>query len=626
MHGRFHSRLLTAAILIGALASAARADEAKPSWACLPEDTLALVRVPSGNKVADALRTRTKLGAMLFDPGRIAKIRAAAKDGGDDFEAASTALGEYGLKLDDCYKLLEGEAGFGVLLPSGETRMVAVLAWLEPDAELTGRLMTALDKVLEDTKDEDLVKRTDIELAGQKVIQLTITPPDVEEDEVEVKPGEAKITIDQFDNLPQIEVLLTNKDGRLLSAYGVVIPTGDDEKADENQEAARDRLKDVFARFLVAHDDKDSGPKLRYLEAPGVKSSLVGGLPLVELMFDFRPLLKLLDMPEAKQVKQIVKACGLNQLGLVVSRMTLDKSLLRASTFISAPSPRAGLLGLLDQQTLSGQPPAWVPAEINSFSQVGFDLGKAYSRIKHIVIEQGGDAAREKFDQAELTVNQLLQTDIATLLSGMGNEHASVDLPPRKTDAAGNEGLAGLTGSNVFVWRLTDEALWKRIVQTASVFMQKELVEEQGFSGIRVDQGQVRLGLFVGRGYLVAGGGGSDTVETVLSNLRNPPNGSASLAGSKLFQRASELLPPRPCLSYSIADLNRAVKALRSALVTITDLAAGDEDNDRAIIELIRSVMPSEEELNGVLGVSTTQIWVDDHGVIGRSVYEVPAP
>ncbi|HEY5310898.1 MAG TPA: hypothetical protein VIK18_00215 [Pirellulales bacterium] len=627
MHGRFRSRLMIAAMLCGALTTAARAEDAKPSWACLPEDTLALLRIPSGNKAAEVLRTKTKIGAILFDPGRMAKIREAmSKEGSDDLEEASKALEQYGLKLDDCYKLLEGEAGAGVVLPPGEPRLLAVLGWLEPDPELAGRLMTALDKVLEDYKDEDLVKRKDIELADQKVIQLTITPPDVEEDAIEVKPGRAQIDIRQFSDMPKVEVLLANKGGRLLSAYGIAIPKGDADKA-EAEAAARDQLKDVFARFLVAHDAKDAGPKLRYLEAPGIGSALPGGLPLVEFMFDFRPLIKLLDMPEAKQVKQIVKACGLNELGLFVSRATFEHSLLRGGSFLSAPSPRSGLLALLDQQqTLSGQPPAWVPADINSFSQLSLDLGKAYNRVKHIVIDQGGDAAREQFDRAELTVNQLLQTDIATLLSGLGNEHTSVDLPPRKTDAGGNAGLAGITGSNVFVWKLTDEALWKRIVQTASVFMQKEIVEEQGFQGIRYDQGQVRLGLFVGRGYLVAGGGGTDTVETVLASLRNPPTGSAGLAGSKLFQRASELLPPRACLSYSIADVNRAVKTLRAALVTFTELAAGDDDNDRAVIELIRSVMPTEEELNGALGAGVSQAGVGDQGLTIRTVYEVPAP
>jgi hypothetical protein len=153
MHGRFCSRLFAAVILIAALAPALRAEDAKPSWACLPEDTVGLLRIPSGNKAADMLRTKTRIGALLFDPQRIAKVRAAmTKEGSDNLEEATETLGRYGLKLDDVYKLFEGEAGAGVVLPSGDPRLVAVLAWLEPEEELTGRLMTALDKVLEENK------------------------------------------------------------------------------------------------------------------------------------------------------------------------------------------------------------------------------------------------------------------------------------------------------------------------------------------------------------------------------------------------------------------------------------------------------------------------------------------
>ena len=439
--------------------AALRAEDAKPSWACLPDDTVGLLRIPSGNKAADTLRTKTRIGALLFDPQRVANVREAmAKEGSDDLEQASEMLGRYGLKLDDIYKLFEGEAGAGVVLPPGDPRLIAVLSWIEPEEELTGRLMTALDKVLEENKDNtDLIKRNDIELAGKKVIHLTIKPPDVEEDEIEVKPGEEKIRVQEF-KTPKFEVLISQRGSRLLVGEGFVIGRGK-----EAEESGRERLKEMFARFLATHEAGDSGPKLNYLEAAGVRSALPGGLPLIELMVDFKQLMKLLEMPQAEQAKAIIKACGLDELGVFVYRSTFENSLMRSGAFLGAAAPRNGLLALLDQPTVNGQPPAWVPAELNSFSQLSFDLGKAYSRIKQIVIDQGGDAARNNFDLVELQVNQLLQTDIASLLSALGTHHSSVDLPPRKTDVAqGAEGLAGLTGSSVFVWKLTDEALWKR--------------------------------------------------------------------------------------------------------------------------------------------------------------------
>jgi hypothetical protein len=75
-----------------------------------------------------------------------------------------------------------------------------------------------------------------------------------------------------------------------------------------------------------------------------------------------------------------------------------------------------------------------------------------------------------------------------------------------------------------------------------------------------------------------------------------------------------------------VTDTNRFAKTLRTALVAVTELAAADEDSDRAVIDLIRSLIPSEEELNGVLGAGAGHSWVDENGVTARSVNELPAP
>ena len=592
MQGRFQACLFKSVMLVGVLTPAAvftptarAADDAKPSWACLPEDTFALLRIPAGNKAAEALRNKTKIGNVLFDPARIDKIKQAlAKDESDDFEAFTKELARYHLKLEDCTKLLEGEAGMGLLLPPGDPKLLAVIAWLEPDHDLTGRLMDALDKLLEENKDSELIKRKDIELAGEKVIQLTITPPkpDNDDDQDVQAPAQLQLQLglqNAFSSL-KYEVLLTRKEGRLLMALGVAIPGGDADR-DEAVKAARERLKDLFARFLVAHDEKDEGPKLNYLDVPGVKAALPGGLPLLEMMFDFRPLMKMAEASAGKEGKALVKGLGLDELGVLAYRTTFEHSLVRTGLFLSAAVAAIGMLSqLVDGPTLNGKPPAWVPAEMLVFGQGAADLGKVYDRVKQIVADLGEN--QNTFDMVELQIKQFLGTDLSSLLSSLGTHHSIISLPPKKGDDAGDDDSAIATGSSVFVWKLTDEATWKRVLQTVAVLMQKDTVEEQGFQGIRIDQGQVRFGVFVGRGHLVVGSGTGDSLEGILSDIRNPPTGSASLAGSKLYQRASELLPPKPCLVWSISDGNRSAKTSRKMLLGVMDyLAAVNEDSDQ---------------------------------------------
>lgn len=640
MHGRFQSRLFRSLLLAGVLSTwlapsaaflaTAKADEAKPSWACLPEDTFALLRIPAGNKVAEALRDKTKIGNVLFDPARIDKIKQAmAKDESEDFEQFTKNLARYDLKLDDLTRLFHGEAGAGLLLPPGDPKLLAMVAWLEPDHDLTGRLLAALDKVLEENQETELVRRKDIELAGQKVIHLIITPPKAEDGDDEEQdaqqPGQLKLQLglkNAFSTL-KFDVLLTKKEGRLLMALGMAIPTGDADR-DEAIKAARERLKDLFARFLVAHDEGEEGPKLKYLEAAGVRDALPSGLPLVEMMFDFRPLMKMASESGAKEGKALLKGLGIDELGVLAYRTTFERSLLRSGMFLAAPSPRSGLFGqLADGRTLTGKPPAWVPADMLAFGQFAIDLGKVYDRIKDLVADLGEN--QNTFDTVEVQIKQFLGTDLSSLLSSLGNQHSMITLPPKKT--GGNDDDAAATGSNVFVWKLTDEAVWKRVLQTAAVLMQKDTVEEQGFQGIRYDQGQVRFGVFVGRGHLIAGGGSGDAIETILAAVRNPPTGSSSLAGSKLLEKCNELLPPKPCLAWSVSDLNLYGKTLRKTLLGLMDyLAAVNEDADQPAIDLMRSLIPSEDELDGALGVAAASMWADDRGLSQRSVSELPAP
>ena len=40
----------------------------------------------------------------------------------------------------------------------------------------------------------------------------------------------------------------------------------------------------------------------------------------------------------------------------------------------------------------------------------------------------------------------------------------------------------------------------------------------------------------------------------------------------------------------------------------------------------MRSLIPTEEELDGALGVGAAQVWADDRGLTEQAVSELPAP
>jgi hypothetical protein len=251
----------------------------------------------------------------------------------------------------------------------------------------------------------------------------------------------------------------------------------------------------------------------------------------------------------------------------------------------------------------------------------------------------------------ETAVQNFVQADIATLLSSLGHQHSMIGFPP-KIDAppADLEGGAAVPSFNQragIVWQLKDEAVWKRVMQAIGQFAPAvggavQAAEEQGFSGFRLRQGgSTEAGLFLGRGYLVLGIG-SEVTESLLSVLRNPPTGEAALRTSGLVERAAALVTSPPGLFYQLGDAGANVRstkrtieqlielplAQRAALARLPGAAGGGEDLAavQALVSKIKALLPGDDELEGVLGVSVSQAAVSSHGLQLQSALEMPAP
>src|SRR4051812_8237728 len=189
-----------------------------------------------------------------------------------------------------------------------------------------------------------------------------------------------------------------------------------------------------------------------------------------------------------------------------------------------------------------------------------------------------------------------MKLDIATFLSSLGTRHMSLSLPPIKTalppGADSEAALLGFYDRSAMVWQLKDEDLWKRVLRMVGGLAGQTSVEEQGFEGIRYEHESVEMGAFVGRGYLVIGIG-KDVCEGLLANLRNPPAGPASLAGSNLMRKASELLRSEPGINFNVTDTNRQIKTLRSVLATTLSAEVGGDEKEDELDKQFRELFES---------------------------------
>lgn len=640
------------------------AADLKPSWHCLPEETVVLARMPQPREFYEAIRSRTKLGAVVLKQDRMDKavelIREQAKDGLADFEKS---LGDLNLKIDDWQAIFSSELGIAMVVqPRGEAKyspLLMLLAWVEPGEDLAARMLAAVEKGVAEQKETKFpTRRIDLELAGHNVLYLVEPQTRVDDDEAfeDLPEDFGKFTPEQrrawqekqrkkLENAKRVQtgqqnVFLTRLGSRLLLGMTIVGDTkfkpfdAKGEQAiddDFDNVSGVEEAKGVFARFLESHGDDSPAATLKLFETPGLQQSLPEGLPLLEVLADPRPLWKI-NSEDAQEAIGKLKAYGVDGIGPVAYRQTLDGNVARSGMFISIPSPRRGLLSLLDQPAGPSDVPGWVSRETVQYEHIHFDLGKAYTTIKEVVLAEEGDKAKSAFDTVETQAKTFLQTDVTTLLGSLGTRHAMLTFMPKLA-----EQLAKLNKPNpdphalpespnriAFVWQLKDEAIWQKILQAVSPFAGGNVLEEQGFKGLRAPGNSI--GAFVGHGYLVVGTG-EGTLETTFTALRNPPQGEAALKSSSVVQRANELLAAQPSMVYQVLDGARYGKLLGQlssffAHVPLEDVPAAQQD----FMKGLQSLLPADEELEGILGVGAMSLRITDEGVVARSASEMPAP
>jgi hypothetical protein len=422
-----------------------------------------------------------------------------------------------------------------------------------------------------------------------------------------------------------------------------------DKQVDLSTITGMETAKGVFARFVKAHSGPPSGLTPRVMATPGLAAALPEGVPLVDVLFSPEPLLKLAAEAESPTTNRVLKALGIDRLGPGALRVALDRGALRVGLFLSAPSPRQGVLALLDQPAFQPEVPTWVPSGILSFGQLSLDLGKAYILIRDLVISEMGEQVGNTIGQLEQQFSGYTQNDLHALLSSLGQNHYFITFPPTLAKVAQGEDTAieAPATRQGFVWQLKDEEAWTRLVRLASGFaaLTEGMVtpaQEQGFVGLRLNvEDTFSGGLFVGHGYMVVGMG-PDVLEPLMSALRTPPEGAAALRGGDLLRRAAAILPPEPCIYYQVTDFDRYIKTLRETIASVLDIssslpaqqlglggvdphetAAGQEENAKFIAR-IKELVPSDEELEGTTGVSAGQLIVNQHGLTYRSAVEMP--
>ena len=637
------------------------AEEAAPaSWQALPAETLVAVRVPDGGGLIEALRQRTKLGAVMLSQERCDRIGELIRQADPQAWALTVeGLEQRGLSTKDLFQLLSGETAFALLAEARPDRapLMVALGWVTPGPDLAERLLNAVAGAVEDQAEaKNAVTRTDLKLGGHKVMHLVFPhvtqPPGADQVRWEMGPDGKPVMIEPDQGAPdtearvtdQIHLLIARLGGRLVLAAtfpqsgNEAMPLLEaDEEVDFDALTGIEQATGVFARFLAAHGGDGGTFVDRIMAAPGLAAVLPDGDVALEMLGDFGAVYKLLaayDDEALQQALEVIQALGLDRLGAAAYCLALDESLLRTGTFLAVPAPRQGLAGLLDQPALAPDPPVWVPADIMVYTQGSADLGAIYARIKETVIAAFPDAAAMQYDMIEQTALNFLQTDPATLLGSLGHRHVMLSFVPtvKKLQLPGRE-VEMPASRMAFVWEVTDEALWQRMIPAlaASPMLQGafELVEEQGFTGLRSQQEALDAAIFLGKGHLVLALG-PDVAERVLTALSHPPAGDAAFGNGKVMARVRQVERLEPGLMFQAGDMAIYFEKVMPLLLNtfkmmgMTGFPGGAQT--ARLVQGLEEVLPSEQEAKGLMGVTGGDLFVNEHGLAGRSFAELPPP
>lgn len=653
--------LLLLAILLAA--GATRAAGLRPSWECLPDDTVLMVRLPDATGFVDAVRTRTKFGGFVLRPDRLESLweffQDQADEAGGSADTIEEALREYGLELADLLGAGAHDLGGALLVRrrEGQPPLAMVLGWAEPGPEAADKILEAAKRRIEESGDEEgpVLERTDLSLAGQEVISVIepVMGLDLRGLELDRLAAESEESADS-DLSARLEELrgkvraakpvqtgqthsyLTVMDGRILvgSTIQAARPVNKGEIDPEEFEprCGGEDSRQIFEAFLVDHAGDGEPAMARVLSEPAIAAAaLPAGVPLAELVFLPPALL-------AAAGDNDIQAGGLAMLGLddvggVVWRHAFIDGCWRSTVAATLPAPRHGLLSILDQQCDACDVPAFVTSETVGFTQISLDLGAAFRSVRELLIaEPDAERLANMFMVADVQAQTWLGSDVATVLTSLGSRHWVLTFPPRIAAALAEARTASKVGaaaepvtadSLAVVWEIEDETPFGKLLGRLAPLVGGELQDEQGFQGLRIPGGAAA---FVGSGHLVLAVG-EGTLEKTLSAIRNPPSGPASLRESGALRRARELVPLPPARMFGISDATRS----GGTLGMLRELAAGLEPEDveatyRDLLAAGQKILPTAREMEGMFGVGSTVLRMTDNGVVLETAWELPAP
>ena len=566
---------------------------AASNFESLPNATVLNMRLPDGSAAAAALK-KTQAYALFADPKRWQAVTALIKkNAGSEFDDFMEALAVFNLKPEDFPKLFAGETGIAVALHApaeGKNEpLVTGVLYLNPEADLADRLMQAIDQVIVINQNEEgapKIARNDYDVGAHTIIELT------SENE------EASFFI--------------NRNGNAITVF-----------------VGMEHGLDATKQFIVEHLDARAGDgnaegfAQTVLNTPGLADVIPAGQSLFELTTNPQVLIDLIPENEiatpAMGGAEVRQALGLHCFKPCILVSTMENNVLHSAGFMGCSSPLEGVARIFEFPELEAGPAAWVPKDIVSYSHLGFNLQHTYRVVTETIAGIMGPAGAAKIQEVNNAPMLFLGTDLETFLGNFGDKIVGIDYGKKPPEGAAANPMMGSFADRVaIVWDMNDTTALKQalpLLQQQAAMFGGMAAEEQGASGVRFNMSMMQPGLeggfFITDDKMILALGVGVT-ELILSSVQNPAPLAETLAASQMLKDANAILPPKKGFIYSVQDTNAAMVAeFNSTNKELKRLGQLEPE----VGSVLTTLMPTGEEIDGVMGVGSQQAYRDADGL-----------
>ncbi len=361
---------------------------------------------------------------------------------------------------------------------------------------------------------------------------------------------------------------------------------------------------------------------MKQVDAEGLMVVYVDAQGLLNLIDDFAAT----ESPREQQQWMTLRAAlgleGLN--GLAVSA-GFDGKDWRCDSFIDAPSPRTGLLALLDGEPITDAELRVVPAEATCVTVFRLDLGMLLDEVRRVAGEIDPEAL-EELNQALMQADEMTGVNIeGDLIRALGSGWVLYTDP-----GATGSGIMGLTLVN----QLKDADAAERSLTSLQALANAMMGQAGGRSGIRVrfhtveENGMTMytLGIpFVAPTWSVHDGKlyAGLYQQTVSQAGTRATAGGKSILDNKGFRRVMDRLDAgsRPN-KIVFTDLPRTAEDSYANMVMITQMGTGFLSMFGG--QHVPPMLPPYAQIEPVLSPSGEVAWADAAGYHGRMISPFP--